>query len=231
VAEARTSFVAGKFATTIEAFGNSWNDFWRRGLQANPPRHFGFIKPFRTKAGDKPQAFLTGGFISTNVMKKASPDRIRELLRIVDFLAAPFGSQEDLLLSYGLEGSDYSLDANAQPQPTAAGINNAGYVPWRYISQHPYVQYQADLPNYAKASFESEQIQVGAGVLDPTLGYYSPTYYSKGTLPEMTFRQAAIDIVVGRRPFSDYDQMVTEWRNAAGDQIRKEYLAAFAATA
>jgi putative aldouronate transport system substrate-binding protein len=229
--EARTSFVAGKFATCVEAFGNSWNDFWRRGLQVSPPRHFGFIKPFRAHAGDQPESFLTGGFISTNVMKKASPDRIRELLRIVDWLAAPFGSQEDLLLSYGLEGTDYTLDANSQPQPTPAGISDAGYVPWRYISQHPYVQYQADLPGYAKASFDAEQIQVAAGVLDPTLGYYSPTNYTKGSLAEMNFRQAMVDLVVGRRPLTDYDQIVKDWRSAAGDQVRKEYLDAMAASA
>jgi putative aldouronate transport system substrate-binding protein len=224
-------FVPGRFATTIEAFGNSWNDFWRQGMQLTPPRHFGFIKPFRSRAGDQPLAFLTGGFISTNVMKKASPDRIRELLRIADFLAAPFGSQEDLLLSYGLLDQDYALDSSGQPQPTKTGVSNAGYVPWRYISQHPYVQYQADLAGYAKVSFDAEQLQVNVGVVDPTLGYYSPTYYSKGTLAEMTFRQAAVDIVVGRRPFSDFDQIVKDWRSAAGDQIRKEYLGAFAANA
>jgi putative aldouronate transport system substrate-binding protein len=229
ITDARTSFVAGKFATCIDAFGNSWNDFWRRGLQQATPRHFGFIKPFRAKAGDKLQSFITGGFISTNVMKKASPDRIRELLRIVDFLAAPFGSQEDLLLSYGLEGPDYTLDANSQPQPTPAGISDAGYVPWRYISQHPYVQYQADLPNYAKISFDAEQVQVAAGVLDPTLGFYSPTNYTKGSVAEMNFRQAVVDVAVGRRPFSDWDQIVKDWRSAAGDQVRKEYLDAFAA--
>jgi putative aldouronate transport system substrate-binding protein len=222
-------FVPGKFVTNIEGFGNSWNDFWRQGMQLNPPRHFGFIKPFRAKAGDPPIAHLTGGFISTNVMKKASPDRIKELLRIADFLAAPFGTQEDLLLSYGIQDQDYTLDANNQPQPTKAGTSNAGYVPWRYISQHPYVQYQADLPGYAKASFDAEVIQVNAGVTDPTFGYYSPLASSKGTLAEMTFRQAAVDIVVGRRPMSDYDQIVKEWRASAGDQVRKEYLDAIAA--
>ncbi|MBV9323751.1 MAG: hypothetical protein JO352_08205 [Chloroflexi bacterium] len=222
-------FVPGKFVTNIEGFGNSWNDFWRQGMQLNPPRHFGFIPPFRAKAGDPPIAFLTGGFVSTNVMKKASPDRVKELLRIADWLAAPFGTQEDLLLSYGIQDQDYTLDANNQPQPTRAGTSNAGYVPWRYISQHPYVQYQADLPGYARASFDAEQIQVNAGVTDPTLGYYSPTMYSKGTVADMTFHQAAVDIVVGRRPMSDYDQIVQDWRAAAGDQVRKEYLNAFAA--
>jgi putative aldouronate transport system substrate-binding protein len=230
LSDARTDgFVPGKFATTIEAFGNSWNDFWRRGLQLTPPRHFGFIPPFRAKAGDPPQAFLTGGFISTNVMKQASPDRIGELLRILDWLAAPFGSQEDMLLSYGLPGKDYTLDADNQPKLTPTGTTNAGYVPWRYLSQYPYVQYQADLPNYAATMFDAESIQVNAGIVDPTLAYYSATNFSKGRLAEMNFRQGAVDIVVGRRPMSDYDQIVAEWRNNGGEQSRKEYLDAFAA--
>ena len=231
LSDARTDgFVPGKFATTIEAFGNSWNDFWRRGVQLNPPRHFGFIPPFRATAGDPPTAFLTGGFISTNVMKQASPERIRELLRILDWLAAPFGTQEDMLLTFGLPNQDYTLE-DGQPKPTPAGTNNAAYVPWRYLSQYPYVEYQADLPNYSATMFDAETVQVAAGVLDPTLGYYSPTNFAKGRLAEMNFRQGAVDIVVGRRPMSDYDQIVSEWRNGGGDQSRKEYLDAFAANA
>jgi putative aldouronate transport system substrate-binding protein len=77
--------------------------------------------------------------------------------------------------------------------------------------------------------FDAETVQVNAGVTDPTLGFYSATNFAKGRLAEMNFRQAAVDMVVGRRPLSDYDQVVTEWRNSGGDQSRKEYLDAFAA--
>ena len=73
------------------------------------------LPPFAAADGGKPQAFLSHGFISMNVLKKGSPDRIRELLRIMNFLAAPFGSQEDLLLSYGLKDQDYSPGCEGQP--------------------------------------------------------------------------------------------------------------------
>ena len=62
------------------------------------------IKPFAAQDGQKPIHFLGTGFVSTNVLKKASPDRIKELLRIMNWLASPFGSQEDLMLTYGLTG-------------------------------------------------------------------------------------------------------------------------------
>jgi putative aldouronate transport system substrate-binding protein len=228
--QARPDFSAGRFAISVEGFGNSWNDFWRRGLQNSPQQHFDLIKPFRASAGDPPIAFLSGGYISTNVMKKASPDRIKELLRIADWLAAPFGSQEDLLLSYGVAGADYSIDANGDPNLTPDGVNRAGYVPWRYISQHPYVQYQADLPGYTKRSFDAEQLLVGQGVEDVTLGYYSKTDRAgTGGKANQAFVDGQRDIILGRRPLSDYDQVVQEWRSTAGDQIRQEFQTAMEA--
>ena len=115
-----------------------------------------------------------------NVLKKASPDRIKELLRIMNWLAAPFGSQEDLLLTYGIKGQDYNLDDKGNPKPTPEGISRAGYVPWRYIAQHPWVYYQADLPGFAKASHEAEQATIPLGVDDPTNGFYSPTVVRQG---------------------------------------------------
>jgi putative aldouronate transport system substrate-binding protein len=224
--DSRSNLVAGKFIMSVEGFGNSWNDFWRRGLTlVNPPKHFKPLNPFRANAGDKPISYLTpGGYSSSNVMKKASPERIKELLRILDWLAAPFGSQEDMLLHYGLPGQDYNLDDKGNPLPTPTGLQMAGYVPWQYLSQHPYVQYQSDLPDYANISFKVEQQLVSLGIIDPTLQYYSKTQYSSaGIQAQKTFSDAMNDIILGHRPMSDYDGLVQTWRSSAGDQIKKEY--------
>jgi putative aldouronate transport system substrate-binding protein len=158
-----------------------------------------------------------------NALKKASPDRIKELLRIMNFLAAPFGSQEDLLLSYGVKDQDYSVDAKGNPVPNAEGINRAGYVPWRYIAQHPYLNYQADLPGFAKASWDSLQFLIPLSVNDPTQGYYSPTNFGKGAAVNVTWSDGVRDIILGRRPLSDYDGITKDWVTNAGDQIRKEF--------
>jgi putative aldouronate transport system substrate-binding protein len=229
--DSRSNLVAGKFIMSVEGFGNSWNDFWRRGLTlVNPPKHFKPLDPFRATAGDKPVSFLVpGGYSSSNVMKKASPDRIKELLRIVDWLAAPFGSEEDMLLKYGLANQDYTLDAKGNPINSQDGLQRAGYVPWQYLSQHPYVQYQPDLPDYAKISFDVEQKLVTIGILDPTLQYYSKTQYSSpGIQASKTFSDGVNEIILGHRPLTDFDGMVSAWRSQAGDQIRKEYLEAIA---
>jgi putative aldouronate transport system substrate-binding protein len=38
------------------------------------------------------------------------------------------------------------------------------------------------------------------------------------------------DVILGRKPMSDFDTIVKEWKSSVGDTIRKEYLDAMAAT-
>ena len=226
----RSNFAAGRFVLSVEGFGNSWNDFWRQGLQQSPANHFDVIKPFNATAGAQPVGYITGGWVATTILKKASPDRIKELLRIVDWLASPFGSEEDLLLSYGIEGQDHVRDTNGDPKLSPSGNQNAGYVPWRYISQHPYVTYQADLPGYTKKSFDAEQMLVATGVASVTNGYYAASAYSSAaSTAQQTFGDGINDILFSRRPMSDYDQLVKDWQNASGNAQREEYMQAMAA--
>jgi putative aldouronate transport system substrate-binding protein len=222
--DSRGAYIAGKFVVSNEAFGNGWNDLWRRGLQQKPPRRFTVIKPFSASVSGKPQHFITAGTVAYNLVKRSSPERTREILRIMNYLAAPFGSQEDLLLTYGLRDQDYTLDADGNPVPAQAGLNNASYVPWQYVAHRPYVWYQADLPGYAQAAFEVEQVLVGVGVADPTRGFHSATQSRKGVVADQTFYDGIADILFNRRPFGDYDQLVADWRTQAGDAIRQEYL-------
>jgi putative aldouronate transport system substrate-binding protein len=227
--DSRGSMIAGKFVVSNEAFGNGWNDLWRRGLQQTPQRHFDIIKPFSAVAGTPPRHFITGGAVAYNLIKKGSPERIKEILRIMDYLAAPFGTQEDLLLTYGVKDQDYTLDADGNPVPTPAGVQASSYVPWQYIAHRPYVWYQADLPGYAEAAFRVEQTLVTIGVADPTRGYHSATQSRKGVAADQTFYDGLADILFNRRPFSDLDSLISDWRTTAGDAMRQEYLAEISA--
>ena len=221
---ARLDFVGGKFALYPEGFGQPWQDFWRRGLKNNPPYNFIPLAPFAAEAGGKPTHFLGPGFLSTNAFKKASDERIKELLRIFDFLASPFGSEEDLLLQYGIKDLDYTLDNNGKLTLNDRSNQDANYVNWKYLIQHPQVMYVPDIPGYAKAEYDAEHALVPAGISDPTLGYYSQTLGSKGAVINRTMLDGITDIIAGRRPLEDYDQLVKDWAATGGDQIRKELM-------
>ena len=116
----RGDYSAGKFVIWLDQFGNGWQLFWRKGLQSNG-YNFNIIPPFSAHAGQKPQFFLTGGYLGATALRKASPDRIKELLGILNYLAAPFGSAEDLLLTSGMNGVDYTLDPKGNPVLTRQG--------------------------------------------------------------------------------------------------------------
>jgi putative aldouronate transport system substrate-binding protein len=226
---ARLDFVAGKFALYPEGFGQPWQDFWRRGLRNSPPHNFIPLPPFPAAAGGKPQHFLAAGFIATNAFKKASPERIKELLRVMDFLAAPFGTQEDLLLQYGLQDVHYTLDSAGKLTLNDKSNVDANYVNWKYLMQHPQVMYVPDVPGYAKAEYEAEHYLIPVGVADPTLGLFSPTLGSKGASINRTMIDGITDLIAGRRAMAEYDQMVKDWQANGGEQIRKELLDAMAA--
>ena len=49
------------------------------------------------------------------VLKKASPDRVKELLGIMNYLASPIGSEEFVLTKFGVEGADWKYDERGAP--------------------------------------------------------------------------------------------------------------------
>jgi putative aldouronate transport system substrate-binding protein len=142
----------------------------------------------------------------------------------MNWLSAPFGSQEDLLIYYGLAGQDYTLDPRGNPVPTQSGTASASNAPWRFIARNVQVLYNPAIPDYARIQQEAESKWAQVGIFDATLGYYSATAFSKTRTLDLAFTDGITDIVVGRRPFSDFDVLVKEWQANGGEQMRTEFL-------
>jgi putative aldouronate transport system substrate-binding protein len=226
---ARAQFAGSKFGVWLDPV-NGWQDAWRQALQSSQPFDVHMIPPFAAHDGGKVQHFVTGGHLWATALKKATPERIKELLRIMNWLSAPFGSAEDQLLTFGVNGADYTLDSKGNPTLTPQGNTDANYVPWKYTVQHPFVFYTPDIPGYAKTMADAEKTLIPVAVSNPTFGQVSATNFSKGFNITQTMTDALTDIVVGRRPFTDYDQLVKDWQANGGEQIRKEYMDSIAAS-
>jgi putative aldouronate transport system substrate-binding protein len=226
---ARTGFYARKYAIYRDTI-NGWQDAWRHALQATPPFDVRPVPPFPGHDGGKLQHFVTGGHLWATALKKGTPERTKELLRIMNWLATPFGSAEDQLLTFGLKDVDYTLDDKGNPTLTPQGNGDANYVPWKYTSQHPFVFFSPDLPDYAKVMAETEKLMMPSAVSDPTFGQISATSFTKGFTLTQALNDGLVGIVVGRRQMSEYDQLVKDWQTNGGEQIRKEYADAIAAS-
>lgn len=227
---ARGQFAASKFGVWLDPI-NGWQDAWRQALQSSQPFDVHMIPPFPGRDGGKGAHFITGGHLWATAVKKGSSDRVKELLRIMNWLAAPFGSAEDQLLTFGVSPVDYTVDSNGNPTLTQQGNADANYVPWKYTVQHPFVFYTPDIHSYAQVMNEAEKAVIPVAVSNPTFGQVSLTNFTKGFSLTQTMTDGITDIVVGRRPLEDFDQLVKDWQSNGGETIRQEYQQSIAASA
>jgi putative aldouronate transport system substrate-binding protein len=216
----RPDFVNGRFAMLEGAWAN-YNGWWHMASALNPPIQ---VRPQLPLAlnGKPPVYWLGVGNFGVTALKKASADRVKELLGVLNLLAAPFGSEEGMVLDYGVEGPDYTLDAKGNPVQSKKGMDDVT-APWRYLTAHPEVLYDPAGADYAKTVQGDQQALLAAGIQDPTLGYYSPTDSAKGRSLNQTVTDRLSEIITGRSPLSELDQVVKDWASQGGNQIRTEY--------
>lgn len=212
-------FYAGKFAmypTNFFAFGIAWD------------RLLGIDKSFRLSALVAPgNQFQDWGGNQITVLKKASADRVKQVLGVLNYLAAPFGSAEHLNLTYGVEGVDFNFDAAGNPVYTDAGKNNVQYIAWQTIISPPPVLYDALDSNFVKAAHPIETAAHEQAVTDASVGLYAPTNAGKGASLTQAMTDGVNQILFGRAPVDSLDRLVKDWRNNGGDQIRAELEAEF----
>jgi putative aldouronate transport system substrate-binding protein len=79
-----------------------------------------------------------------------------------------------------------------------------------------------------KAAYADQQAMVPSMIPDPSIGLYSPTDLSmSGTLAN-TFFDGIGEMVTGRSPLSNLDQLLKDWRTAGGDRLRGEFERSYA---
>jgi putative aldouronate transport system substrate-binding protein len=181
------------------------------------------MHPFAADGGKPMYQAGTGQFGVTYMKQQSSPERIKMLLRIANYFAAPFGSQEWLLNYFGVQGTDFTFNGDGAPVFTDQGRAELTAV-WRYVSSPAYALFSANRSQeFATVSHAVEEAMIAAMEVDPTLGLYSPTAASQGPLAQDTLMAGVSDIVQGRRPLSDLDSLVADWRAKAGDKMRGEF--------
>ncbi|MEU6657981.1 extracellular solute-binding protein [Streptomyces sp. NPDC046821] len=180
------------------------------------------VRPF-VPVGDKAVTWPDNVTLSESYLKKAPKARIEEVLRLLDFIAAPFGTEEYTLINFGVEGTDHKRDAKGNPVLTDKGTQDVG-VPWGKLTSgvpalfsptskdavtHAHEAYTKLIPKLIKADF---------------MDYTSPTWDSKGFGSLYTLRLDGLkDIISGRKSMKDYDALVKEYLAKGGEQSRSEF--------
>jgi len=161
---------------------------------------------------------------SNGIPAKVGKDtgRLKDLLRIMDYFGALFGSEEYTFLTFGIRDRDHTINANGSPVLTDQGkaeVNELGN-----ISFPPRVYYFPEDPPEDTMYLQTvTNDALAEGVDDPTLGLYSPTFVAKAAeLNQLNIDRKA-SIITGRDPLSALDTWLKDWRSRGGDMIRAEY--------
>ena len=224
----RTNFVARKYAFVNSGWLAAAIQYWGGAQTQNPPGKVDVVPPFGAP-GARASYYTGTQLFGWSMIKKAPEARVKDLLRFFNFLAAPFGSEEYLLINYGVEGKDFNFDDQGNPVLTSTGRANVNSL-WTYVAQPPQVYYNATRPkDFATMMQNAARALIGMGVEDPAAAFYSETHAARGSIVNQGFLSAVGDIIAGRRPLSDYDGLVKEWQTGGGNQIRGEFEQAIAA--
>jgi putative aldouronate transport system substrate-binding protein len=224
----------GFYSSQYALWPNSFIAFdsgWSSALAIDPDFKPRIITPFSADGTVKPAYFTGLGQSGRTVFRKSSPERIKELLGILNYWTAPFGSQEYLLLYYGAQGTDWNWDDQGNPKQTTRGQKDVLTTNlWFPLVTPPDALYAPALGDYVKVLRQAEVESYAMAAANPVVGLYSPTDATRGTSLTQPITDAIVGIAYGRQDLSALDQVVKDWRVNGGDQIRAEYQSALQAS-
>lgn len=209
-----TLYYNGTVSTITDGFGTY--------ATAAPTVKDGFKVDFALpyNAGTTPTPWQGTGIFGYTVFKKASTDRLKMLLRICNYLAAPFGTTEYELKTFGIEGTDFTRSATGI---TLSESGNPAPPPFRYIASPPGVINLPGQEEAARRLYDWESAVLPNSIRDPSNGLRSATKTADGAKLNKILTDAATSITTGREPLSTWDTAVKSWRDGGGDKMAEEY--------
>ncbi|NRQ35585.1 extracellular solute-binding protein [Nonomuraea sp. NN258] len=172
--------------------------------------------------GTKTKVSLNNVVFGINLIKKADEAKVKEMLGVADFFAAPFGSEEYTLINYGVETTDHTRDDQGNPVLTEQGAKDIT-APWKYAAAPTQAVYDATSRDGVKLMHEAFTKLIPLGVADPTTALYSPTEGARFEALHTMKVDRITSIIAGRSPVSDLDQLAKDWRAQGGDKMRAEF--------
>lgn len=168
----------------------------------------------------------TGTWTLTGINREAHPDRIRMLLRIANWMAAPFGTQEYYFRRYGIEGVHHTRAQGGAIALSATGKSETR-LPNAYIASPPPEVFVPGYANVTRELHEFIQRVAPTGIQPANAGLWSKTADQKERKLDQDLNNVIDGIFRGQRSLKDFDDAMDSWRRNGGDDIRDEYEEAF----
>lgn len=159
-----------------------------------------------------------GRSIAVSSRAAGDADRLREILSVLDYLSAPWGSEERLFVDSGIEGEHWEL-RDGLVTPT-----NPPSTQYTWVSAgDPVYTLAPQSEPWAETFFRIASRAAEQSVPKDTVGLTSQTLATKGTQLNAALLDQQNAVVSGRASLADFDAFVDSWLSQGGEQIRREY--------
>lgn len=182
--------------------------------------------PFSAVDGRRPVYNMGYGTVGFTPFKKTDDEgRIRELLDLINWLSAPFGTTEYMQKQFGTEGEDYELKDGNYVLTKSGETNIPGLRSALEIMTSGEGVIYNPIPSDSEYIYEKEKELLELSMRRPTNGLYSDTNSSKGTELSTRLNDVRNDVIQGRKSMDDFKKAVKDWEEGGGKQILEEFAA------
>ena len=197
VNQAAQNFYAGKYALWSNGLVIG-DTVWNRANAQDPDFRMRAVPPFTP--AHRPNRSTTSGTGANllTVLKKTDAEQAKKLLGVLNYLSAPFGSQEYLTMWYGVEGNEFDFDANGNPVVSQKGPDRTCSFRGRTSAPRASVLYNASSPDYAQVMVKDIAVIQGMGIQNPVVGLYSKTSAQKAATLNQKMGDGLTGIIFGR---------------------------------
>ncbi|MFW6597627.1 extracellular solute-binding protein [Propionibacteriaceae bacterium Y2011] len=196
---------------------------WGGNARSNPEWNVGNIElPKWDGGGLTPIHKSVAGYGAYIAIKKSDDARLEQLLRVADYEASPFGTQQYLDVNYGVKGFSYNLEG---PNPKSVPSDTSpGIVPMTYTGGNSgAILFGQGQTESVDAQYDFLSRAIPDGVEDASQGLYSETQVTKGATFAKQQKDVIREVLLGSKPITAWEEYVADWRKKVGDQIAGEY--------
>ena len=178
-------------------------------------------------SGGQGKVWMGAALNNVTAFSKDSKHSVDTLLKVANWMAAPFGTEEYLFRKYGLAGRHYTMQGT-DPVPTKTGVVETG-IGLQYICDSALALYWAGKPDVPQKQHAIQEKVASRMLYDASYGLYSETASKDWSRITGVLTDLENQIVQGKKPVSDWAPAVKTFLSSGGEKIRGELQDAFTA--
>lgn len=214
-------FEGGQLLMYMDGTG-AWHEALDRQRPSDPDFTMHLFPPFSADGTTKPVYTRGGSARMQSYIRKGTPkDKVEELLGAMNYIAAPFGTREYEMITYGPEGKTHTKDAKGVPALTDKGKQQVTFTYGFLIGRPPFISKPA-YPDYVQ-DFYAWQQSTAPFLIDDLLDGLNVEEPPKFQTLQQPLTDKEADISRGRAKVGDWTATVANWRKRGGDELRAFY--------